>query len=141
MRTAMAKTGGRMVYATSAGDPAHFAYKALQHAEGDPMWRVSELRGPAPWLGAEALAEQKRALHPSIYARLFLNVWSEAAGSLATVDQITRACVIPLEDVRAGVPYVRAPVLHRPGHRVGERFDGGDVRSCGAVRAWCESGG
>jgi hypothetical protein len=66
----------RLVVLTSAGDPAHWAHGVLEHAVADPLWRVQEVRGPAPWLDEERLAEQRRRLPESSYRRLFLNEWT-----------------------------------------------------------------
>lgn len=82
----------RMVLLTSAGDPAHWSFGILEHAESDEFWRVHEVRGPAPWLDAERLAEQKRRLPESSYRRLFLNEWTAGDDRVASLDDL-RACV------------------------------------------------
>ena len=91
--SALAKVpGARLVVLTSAGDPAHWSYKVLEHARVDPLWRVHEVPGPAPWADRDRLAEQRRRLPASSYARLFDNVWSSAEDRLANLDDL-RACV------------------------------------------------
>jgi hypothetical protein len=66
--TAAAKAKqARMVVLTTAGDPAHWSYKVLQHAETDPMWRVHQVPGPAPWMDPDRLAEQRRRHQPSVH--------------------------------------------------------------------------
>lgn len=61
--TAVAKVAGaRLVVATTAGDPAHWSRRVLEHAAADPLWRVHEVPGPAPWLDEARLAEQRRRL-------------------------------------------------------------------------------
>jgi hypothetical protein len=60
--SAIAKTQGRMVVLTTAGDPAHWSRKILDHALADPIWRVHEVPGPPPWMDEERLAEQRRRL-------------------------------------------------------------------------------
>lgn len=74
----------RMTVLTSAGDPAHWSHKLLEHALEDPLWRVNEVRGPAPWLDRERLEEQRRRLLPSSYQRLFENRWTAAEDRLTS---------------------------------------------------------
>jgi hypothetical protein len=91
--TAVAKLAeARMAVLTTAGDPAHWSRKVLDHALTDPLWRVHEVRGPAPWLDAERLAEQRRRLLDSTFRRLFWNEWTSAEDRLAS-DEDLRACV------------------------------------------------
>ena len=82
----------RLVVLTTAGDPAHFSAKILEHAIDSPMWRVHEVPGPAPWMDEDRLAEQRARLTESAYARLFMNEWTEAEDRLTTVDAV-RECV------------------------------------------------
>lgn len=82
----------RLAIITTAGDPAHWSRRVLDHAEADPLWRVHELRGPAPWLDSERLAEQQRRLPESLYRRLFENEWVAAEDRLASPDDLA-ACV------------------------------------------------
>lgn len=104
--TAVAKTQqARMVVLTTAGDPAHWSHKILEHAEGDPMWRVHQVPGPAPWMEQDRLEEQRRRLPESSYRRLFQNEWTEAEDRLTTVDDL-QACVT-----------LEGPQAPRPGHR------------------------
>lgn len=82
----------RLVVLTTAGDPAHFAARVLDHAHGSPLWRVNEVPGPAPWSDPDRLAEQRARLTESAYARLFENRWAEGEDRLTTVDAV-RECV------------------------------------------------
>jgi phage terminase large subunit-like protein len=106
--TAVAKIADcRMVCLTSAGDPAHWSHAVLEHAHADPLWRVHEVAGPAPWLDEARLAEQRRRLPESSYRRLFLNQWTAPEDRLTTVDDLA-ACTLlegPLPPV-AGYRYV-----------------------------------
>lgn len=87
--TAVAKIAGcRLAVCTTAGDPAHWSRRVLDHAQSDPMWRVHEVPGPAPWLDPARLAEQRRRLPESAYRRLFLNEWVAADDRLASPEQI-----------------------------------------------------
>ena len=91
--SAAAKTNGRLVVLTTAGDPAHWSKAVLDHAHEDPLWRVHELRGPAPWLDPERLAEQRRRLPDSSYRRLFLNEWTAPEDRLTAADDLD-ACMV-----------------------------------------------
>jgi phage terminase large subunit-like protein len=82
----------RMAVLTTAGDPAHWSYGVLEHARSDPLWRVNEVPGPVPWADPSRLAEQRRALLESSYARLHMNVWTAAEDRLATPEDVA-ACV------------------------------------------------
>ena len=82
----------RMAVLTSAGDPAHWSARVLEHAKADPLWRVHEVPGPSPWMAEDRLAEQRRRLPESSFARLFLNRWTAAEDRLTSLDDL-RACV------------------------------------------------
>jgi hypothetical protein len=90
--TAVAKMpGARLVVLTTAGDPAHWARKVLDHALCDPLWHVHEVAGPPPWLDPERLAEQRRRLPEASYRRLFENEWIAVDEALASPDDLA-AC-------------------------------------------------
>jgi len=82
----------RLVVLTTAGDPAHWSRGVRDHALADPLWRLREVPGPAPWLDPERLAEQRRRLPESLYRRLFENEWTAAEDRLASPDDLA-ACV------------------------------------------------
>jgi phage terminase large subunit-like protein len=105
--------GARCVVISSAGDPGHFSHKLLEHAYADPLWRVHEVRGPAPWTDRARLAEQQRRLLPSVYSRLFENVWTAGEDRLTT-----------LEDVRACIGH-SGDLAYQPGHRYVASLDVG----------------
>jgi len=91
--SAMGKVAGsRMVVLTSAGDPAHWSRKILEHAYEDPLWYVHEIPGPPPWADPARLAEQRRRLPESVYARLFENRWTASEDRLTSLEDL-RACV------------------------------------------------
>ncbi len=107
MSSAIPKTGGRLVVATTAGDPAHWSAKVRGHAIGDELWRVSEVHGPPPWMPVELVAEQRRRLPASSFARLFENVWTSGEDRLVAAEDLA-ACVVldgPQEPI-AGMRYV-----------------------------------
>lgn len=99
----------RLLVMTSAGDPAHGAYRLLERSRASERWRVSELPGPCPWISEADLAEQRAELSESQYRRLHLNEWTSAEDRLTSLDDLA-ACVQldgPLRPV-AGVDYVVA---------------------------------
>jgi len=99
--------GCRMAVLTTAGDPAHWSRKVLTHALADPLWRVNEVLGPAPWLDSAKVAEQRRRLPESIFRRLFENEWTSGEDRLVAAEDLA-ACVTldgPL-DPRPGTRYV-----------------------------------
>jgi phage terminase large subunit-like protein len=92
---------------TTAGDPAHWSRRILDHAVTDPLWRVHEVPGPAPWLEQEKVEEQQRRLPESVFRRLFMNEWTSGEDRLVSADDLS-ACVTldgPQEPV-AGTSYV-----------------------------------
>ena len=111
--SALPKVPGRLVVLTSAGDPAHWSHMVLEHAQRDPLWRVHEIPGPPPWADPERLAEQRRRLPVSVYARLFENTWTASEDRLTSLDDL-RACVTldgPQSYVSGRRPYVVAADL------------------------------
>jgi phage terminase large subunit-like protein len=106
--SAVAKQSGcRLVVLTTAGDPAHWSRKVLDHALGDELWRVNEVVGPAPWLDPVKVAEQRRRLPESVYQRLFENRWVSGEDRLVSAEDL-RACVTldGPQEPRRGVRYV-----------------------------------
>ena len=88
IRTSLVKRRARFVVITTAGHPTHFAYEEREHALVDPMWRLHEVPGPAPWSDPHALEEQRRRLPESSYRRLFLNEWLETDDRLASPEEL-----------------------------------------------------
>jgi hypothetical protein len=132
--SAMAKvTGARMVVLTSAGDPAHWSHKILEHARTDPLWRVHEVAGPPPWADPERLAEQKRRLPASVYARLFENVWTASEDRLTSLGDL-RACV-----VLDGPQEPRRGALYRIGLDLGLKSDRTVAAVCHGERVGAET--
>jgi len=89
----------RLVTMTTSGDPAHWSAKVIGGARQSERWRVSEVPGPLPWADPADLAEQRRMLTESAYARLHLNRWTAAEDRLVDAADL-RACVTldgPLE--------------------------------------------
>lgn len=82
----------RLVVLTTAGDPAHWSARIISGARKSARWRVSEVPGLLPWADPDDLAEQRRLLPESAYARLHLNRWTAAEDRLAHPEDIA-ACV------------------------------------------------
>jgi phage terminase large subunit-like protein len=103
--TSLPKTGGRMVVATTAGDPAHWAARVLEHALADPLWRVAETHGPPPWMPEELVDEQRRRLPESSFQRLFENIWTSGEDRLVAEEDLA-ACVT-LDGPQEPIPGMR----------------------------------
>ncbi len=103
----LAKTGGRGVVITTAGSPAHFARDVLEAAKKDPLWRVSDLRGPPPWSDPAEIESERLRLLPSVFDRLWQNVWAVADDAIADQADVDAACTLPgpLEPQK-GIRYV-----------------------------------
>jgi phage terminase large subunit-like protein len=105
--SSLPKIGGRMVVATTAGDPSHWSAKVREHALVDPLWRVSETNGPPRWMPQELIEEQRRRLPESSFRRLFMNEWVSGEDRLVSAEDLA-ACVVldgPQEPL-AGMRYV-----------------------------------
>jgi len=83
--------GCRVAVLTSPSAPSHFSYGLREHAERDPMWRLSETPGPIAWMAPEVVAEQQRRLSPAMFARLFLGQWVEAEDALVDAEALRDA--------------------------------------------------
>jgi hypothetical protein len=93
--SAVAKVASaRLVVLTTPSAPSHFAYALLEHARSDPAWRVSERRGPSPWITAAKLEEQRRRLPAAQYRRLFEGEWVESEDALLSEDDLAACCVL-----------------------------------------------
>jgi phage terminase large subunit-like protein len=103
--SAVPKTGGRLVVAGTAGDPAHWSAKVREHSLEDPLWRVSETHGPAPWMDPALVEEQRRRLPESSFMRLFENVWTSGEDRLVAEHDLA-ACVA-LDGPQEPIPGMR----------------------------------
>ncbi len=97
----------RLVILTTAGDPSSHAYKLLERARTSPEWLVNEVPGPAPWIAASDLAEDRAELPAWEYDRLHRNIWTASADRLVRPDDLAR-CVREVGDLppRHAVRYV-----------------------------------
>jgi hypothetical protein len=99
--------GSRGVVITTAGSPGHFARRIFEAASVDPMWRVSDVHGPPPWIDPAEVEAERRRLFPSSFARLWMNEWANADDSIADPADVAAACVLkgPLAP-EPGVAYI-----------------------------------
>ena len=86
----------RAVIMTTAGSPSHFSWPLYRTAGSDPAWRLSDVRGPAPWMSPAEVDGERRRLsnRPAVFERLFGNVWSGAVGQLVTPELVAAAAVL-----------------------------------------------
>lgn len=111
LTTAVLKVAGaRLAVLTAAGSPSHYAYRLLEHARTDALWRALERTGPAPWTPADRLEEQRRRLPPSVYAQLFEATWTEVEGSFLDESVVDAAFTLAGPSLRRedGRSYVAA---------------------------------
>ena len=94
------------VVISNAGFLDDWTWQTRELIRTDPAWYFSRLDGPvASWITPENLAEQRRLLPPTAYARLWLNEWSSDAGDALPAADI-EACVTlpgPILDPGAGL--------------------------------------
>lgn len=84
----------RGIIITTAGTPAHFSKRIYDTAAAEESWRLSDIKGPAPWMDADEVAAEQRRLFPSVYLRLFYNEWCSADDSIAEPSDVEAACVL-----------------------------------------------
>jgi len=97
--------GARQIVMTTSGDPSHWSRKVYDQAHRSPLWRVSDVAGPAPWQDPGELEEERQRLLPSSYARLFSNVWTASEDRLVDPADLDAAMTLRGEQPPA------------PGHR------------------------
>ena len=93
--TAVVKVSGRLAVITTAGDPSHWSRGTYEHAVEDPLWRVSEVHGPAPWLDPAELESERQRLPDSAWQRFFENRWCASEDRLLTYEDIQACAVLP----------------------------------------------
>jgi hypothetical protein len=84
----------RLVVLTTPSAPSHWSFSLLEHGRADAAWRVSERRGPSPWITAGKLEEQRRRLTAPQFQRLFLGEWCESEDALLGEDDLAACCVL-----------------------------------------------
>jgi hypothetical protein len=87
----------------TAGAPLFDLLEQLNRAEPSLFGLNVEGRSPASWHTDEFLDEQKRTLPPSVFARLYMNAWSEGEDQFLSVRMVDGATdeSLNLGDVRA----------------------------------------
>lgn len=81
-----------LVVLTNAGVGNGWHWAVREAARTSPDWHFSTLAGSqAPWISQAALAEQRRLLPPSVYSRLWENIWQQTDGEFVTLAE-AEAC-------------------------------------------------
>ncbi len=81
--TSLPKTAdSRAVVMSTPGSPAHWSKAVHDSALTDRRWRVSHLRGPAPWTDPADIAAERRTLPDATFQRLYLAEWTEGEDRL-----------------------------------------------------------
>lgn len=86
-----------LMVGTNAGQRGTWQWELRVAVAEDSAWHFSTLPGPvASWINPQRLAEQERLLPRIVFARLWLNRWSDAGGGDALSEEdISRAVVLP----------------------------------------------
>jgi hypothetical protein len=92
--SAQAKTSCSLVVIGHAGRPGSWQHKLLERAQRSVAWRVADRADVAPWISADALAEQEATLLPFEYERRWRNRWVVGDSALAS-EALVRAAVRP----------------------------------------------
>lgn len=115
----------------NAGFAETWPWAVREVARTDPAWHFSRLDGPmASWLTESRLAEQRRMLPPTAFARLWLNTWSAAGGDALTPEDVHAAFDPTLRPMTGGD---RLTGLLGPTWRFVAGVDLGLVRDASAV--------
>jgi len=96
----------RLVVLSSAGSPAHPAFKRWQRAQESQFWRTSVRVGPSPWWSEADVQAATEQLTPTEVARYLRCEWSEPDDALATAADVA-ACTGDYQvlEPRPGVHY------------------------------------
>jgi hypothetical protein len=82
----------RTIVISNAGEPGSWQWHRRETARKSPRWRFISVPAPLPWLTEEDLAIlRENAETESKFARLHLNVWTEAEDRHASRDDL-EAC-------------------------------------------------
>ena len=134
----------RLAVITTPSNPDHWSFEVLQHARRSDLWRVSERRGPAPWINEERLTEQRERLPDAVYRQLWLGEWTAAEGSFldpAVIDAAFKLDGPALQS--SALSYVAALDLGAVNDRsvlaVGHRERGSEVVHLDRMQAWSGS--
>ena len=99
--------GSRLVIMTTAGDPSHWSRRIYDQAGRSPLWRLSDVHGPAPWQDPTEIEEQRASLLPSVFERLFENRWTASEDRLVDpADLDVAMCLRGDVDPVPGTHYV-----------------------------------
>jgi hypothetical protein len=95
----------RGVIITTAGSPGHFSHKIFETAAKNKLWRLSDIKGPAPWHDPAEIESERQRQFPSKFARFWMNEWTSADDAIADPADVTAACVL------------KGPLAPEPGRR------------------------
>lgn len=97
-----------LVVITTAGRPGSWQARTYEHARAElDLCRVSDLRGPPPWMPENLVEAERRRLPESSFRRWFHNEWVEPEDALTTPTDLQAALrhAGPLDPVE-GARYV-----------------------------------
>jgi hypothetical protein len=98
---------GVLAIISTAGEPDHWSRGVYENAVEDPLWHVSEIHTPAPWLDAGDIEGERRRLPESIFSRLWENRWASGEDTLLKYEDVVQcACLPGALDPEVGVRYI-----------------------------------
>ncbi|WP_145374711.1 terminase large subunit domain-containing protein [Symmachiella dynata] len=119
---------------TNAGVGRGWQWDVREAARTSSSWYFSSIAGPcAPWIRDEDLQEQRELLPPSVYDRLWRNIWQEGGGEFVTLAEAEACRDADLSERSRSAPgcryiaaidyaekrdYTVGVVVHREGQRV-----------------------
>lgn len=98
----------RTVVISNAGEPGSWQWHRRETARKSPRWRFVSVPAPLPWLTEDDLEVlRENAITDSEFARLHLNVWTEAEDRLASRNDLEACAVLVGEQPpQRGLRYV-----------------------------------
>jgi hypothetical protein len=92
--SAVVKVAGRLAIISTASTPDHWSKGVYDHALSERAWRVSETHNQAPWISRDEIEAERRRLPPAVFAQLWKNRWTAAAGSFFDPGVLDAAFVL-----------------------------------------------
>jgi phage terminase large subunit-like protein len=111
----------RFAIITTAGSPGHFSRSIYERAEREPRWRVVMSHAIPPRMDPAEVADAKRSLPASSFARLFENRFAQGEDRLFDPDDIAACISVP------------GPLDYVSGHRYAIGVDAALRRNAAAV--------
>lgn len=88
------RKNAKLAVLTTAGAPSHWSYKYFLRAKQGGAWHLDDIPGPVPWIGEEALDEQRAILSEAGFRRLHQNEWVEGDDQLISAADLEAACCL-----------------------------------------------